>query len=145
MLHYTSCGLRNAWIANGYHVRRTAYGKAVAIEDVDGLHQVIAKRLIATKPRLSGAELRFLRLELGMSQAVLASILGNDAQTISLWERAGRVPKWADRFVRALYREKAEGNAQIIALVDRLKKLNGSGGKRMVFAKTKRGWGQLAA
>jgi DNA-binding transcriptional regulator YiaG len=145
MYHYTESGLRSVWLANGYEERRTRYGKAVAIRDIEGLHRVICRRLIATRPRLSGAEFRFIRKELDLSQAGLARILGNDPQSIALWERKGRVPMWADRFVRALYREHAEGNAQIRALVRRLSRLEEAGSERITFERTGRGWKAQAA
>jgi hypothetical protein len=44
--HYTACGLDNVWLANGYKVKATRHGEAVAVNDVDGLHQLIANTLI---------------------------------------------------------------------------------------------------
>lgn len=31
MYHYTQCGLDNVWLENGYKVKKTAYGQAVAV------------------------------------------------------------------------------------------------------------------
>lgn len=64
--------------------------------------------------------MRYLRQELDLSQRRLAELLGVEEQTVSLWERRGRMSKLADRFVRALYREHAEGNASIRDIVERL-------------------------
>jgi len=141
MFHYTSNGLRNIWLANGYRVQRTAYGRAVSIEDVEGLHQAIAKRLVTVKPRLTGAEFRFLRKELELSQAKLAALFGNDAQTVALWEKTGRIPRWADRMIRLVHQEYTEGNAKIRALVDRLNTLDkAESRKKWLFEDTRRGW-----
>lgn len=141
MFHYTSSGLRNIWLANGYRIRQTAYGRAVSIEDVEGLHKAIAKRLITVKPRLSGTEFRFLRKELNLSQAKLAELFGNDPQTVALWEKTGRIPRWADRMIRLVYQEYTEGNAQIRALVDRLNSLDRTEGRgRWLFEDTRKGW-----
>jgi DNA-binding transcriptional regulator YiaG len=145
MYHYTESGLRNIWLVNGVEERDTPYGKAVAIRDVKGLHHEICRRLIAYKPHLSGAEFRFIRKELDLSQAGLAEILGNDAQSIALWERKGRVPVWADRFIRALYREHADGNAKIVELVDRLKQIDEAEHERVTFERTGKGWKAKAA
>lgn len=145
MLHYTSCGLQNVWLLNGYKREKTSYGPAVAIEDSDGLHRAIALLLVNRKPRLSGAEFRFLRKELDMSQSRLAHVLGNDAQSVALWEKRGRVPKWADRFLRALYREHAQGNAKIIEMVDRLNDMDRSELQKMRFEETSKGWQSKAA
>ena len=120
MLHYTDCGLRNIWLKNGYRHRKTPYGPGTAIEDLPGLHRAIGLWIVRSRPRLTGAELRFLRKELDISQKRLAEILGVEEQTVSLWERRGKMPKMADRFARALYREHAEGNAKIQDIVERL-------------------------
>lgn len=145
MFHYAESGLRDVWLANGYEKRATPYGKAVAIRDIEGLHRVICRRLIASRPRLTGAEFRFLRKELDLSQAGLARLLGNDAQSVAQWERKGKVPMWADRFLRALYREDAEGNVRIRALVERLNQLDQVEHERMTFERTGRGWKAKAA
>jgi putative transcriptional regulator len=145
MFHYTSCGLQNVWLANGYRRRRTPHGEAVAIENVEGLHKAIAGLLVSRKPRLSGAEFRYLRKELGLSQAKLAHVLGNDAQSVALWEKRGRVPKWADRFLRAVWREVTEGNAHIMAMVERLNDLDETEHKRLTFEETPKGWQEKAA
>jgi len=39
---------------------------------------------------------------------------------VALWEKKGSQPKIADRFIRSLYREKAEGNAHIVELIEHL-------------------------
>ena len=120
MYHYRECGLRNVWLVNGYDEQDTSYGPGIAIHDVEGLHRVIARSVIRKGGKLSGAELRFLRREMGLSQSKLATMLGNDAQTVALWEKRGSQPKLADRFMRALYREKDEGNAHIQEMIERL-------------------------
>jgi DNA-binding transcriptional regulator YiaG len=120
MYHYRECGLRNVWLANGYEVRETPYGKGISINDIPGLHRAIGRSLICKGGKLTGTELRFLRTELGLSQAKLAEALGNEAQTVALWEKKGSQPRMADRFVRALYREQMEGNAHIMQMLERL-------------------------
>jgi DNA-binding transcriptional regulator YiaG len=140
MFHYTSCGLRNVWLRNGYRTKRTSYGKAVAIEDIEGLHRAIARYVIAFNRHLSGAEFRYLRKELGLSQASLAELLGNEEQTVALWERRGRVPVTADRVLRALYREHADGNAKLWEMIERLNELEATRLTRVTFEETNRGW-----
>ena len=146
MYHYTSCGLHNIWLANGYNTRNTPYGKAVSIDNLTGLHQLIGMELVEYKPRLSGGEFRFLRKELDFSQARLASILGSTSQSIAGWEKSGCVPKWADRFIRALYRECANGNAHIIELVEKLNDADRKHiGRKWTFEDTDTGWRTKAA
>lgn len=140
MLHYTGCGLRNIYLKSGYRKRKTPYGDGVSVDDVEGLHRAIALRLVADKPRLSGGELRFLRKELELTQAQLAALLGNDAQSVALWEKTGRIPKWADLMIRALYREVVEGKAGIVELAERLNKKIAAEPSKMTFSGTKNGW-----
>ncbi|NCP15043.1 MAG: transcriptional regulator [Sphingomonadales bacterium] len=120
MYHYRECGLRNVWLANGFDKHDTPYGKGIAIHDVEGLHRAIAHGIVSKGGKLTGTELRFLRQEMGLSQAKLATMLGNEAQTVALWEKRGGQPKMADRFIRAIYRELNEGNAQIREMIERL-------------------------
>jgi DNA-binding transcriptional regulator YiaG len=146
MYHYTECGLRNVWLVNGYRIHDTSYGKGVSVENMDQLHRVIAMLLITRKPALTGAEFRFLRKELGLSQAKLASLIGNNAQSVALWEKRGRIPKWADRFIRAIYREYAEGNARIVETIEQLNDLDRAEKQpKLFFEETDHDWQPKAA
>ena len=147
MLRYTGCGLRNVWLQNGYTEKQTPHGKAVAIQDVDGLHRVLAL-VITRKPRMSGAEFRFLRKELDLSQAALAQMFGYDAQTIALWEKNKvRVPRLADRMLRLIYREHTEGNVKIREMIDRVNDTDRRDHetRKLVFVDTEKGWKAKAA
>jgi DNA-binding transcriptional regulator YiaG len=120
MYKYTESGLRGIRLANGYRVERTPYGNAVSIQDVDGLHQAIGRRLARKPKRLSSTEFRFLRKELGWSQQMLAEFLGTSEQTLSLWERGSRIPLAAERLLRLVYLEHVNGN---VAVQDSVKQL----------------------
>jgi putative transcriptional regulator len=145
MYHYRECGLRNVWLANGYEAHETPYGEGVSIHDLEGLHRAIARGLIAKAGKLTGAEFRFLRQELGLSQAKLATMIGNEAQTVALWEKRGGPPKLADRFIRAIYREQDEGNAHIREMIDRLIDADiDDDSERLTLTQDEDGW-QLAA
>lgn len=147
MLRYTGCGLRNVWLQNGYKEKQTPYGKAIAIEDVEGLHRAVAK-MLSRKSRLNGAEFRFLRKELDLSQVALARMFGYDAQTIALWEKGKvRVPRLADRMLRLICREHAEGNVKIREIIDRENNADRKTqeSKKLVFIDTARGWEAKAA
>jgi DNA-binding transcriptional regulator YiaG len=144
MYHYTEVGLQNVWLANGYHVKETKYGNAVSIEDADGLHLAIGRRL-ARKSHLTGAEFRFLRKELDLSQHRLADLLGTTEQTIALWERRGKIPKTADRMFRAIYLETVDGNIKLKEMIERAADLDRQEEEKMVFQDTDAGWFQKAA
>ena len=120
MYHYTECGLPNVWLANGYTLHDTPYGRGVSVNDVEGLHRRIGQALLRQR-RLTGAQIRFLRKELGRPQKGLAEIVGTSEQTVSLWERdRGQIPAAADRVLRLFYAEHVEGNVQVRKLVERL-------------------------
>ena len=147
MLKYKESGLRNVWLQNGYTVKKTPYGKAVAIQDVEGLNRLLA-RMVAQRPRMTGAEFRFLRKELDLSQAALARMFGCDAQTIALWEKNKvRLPRLADRMLRLIYREHAEGNVKIREIIERendMDRKDHDAGK-IVMVETDKGWRAKAA
>lgn len=118
--HYTECGLPNVWLENGFVVRETPYGKAVAVHDVEGLHLALAKSICSKKGVLTGAELRFLRGILGLSQAGLGKLLDRTEQSVSLWERKNSVPRVANMHVRTLALAKVDGDTTVRQLLERV-------------------------
>ena len=121
MYRYTESGLANAWLANGYKVKHTGYGDAVAIDDIDGLHLAIAQNLIEKKGSLTGKEFRFLRTLMGMSQIGIAGMLGVQEQSVSLWEQTGKVPKAQDALHRLIANERlVKGNVGITEVIERI-------------------------
>ncbi|WP_052367478.1 helix-turn-helix domain-containing protein [Algiphilus aromaticivorans] len=124
MYHYTECGLTNVWLANGYELRATKHGEAVAIHDVQGLHKAIADYLVENSDHMSGKEFRFLRRQLGMSQRAVAGIFECDEQTIALWEKKDEVQRQPDLLIRALYKSSLHKDSDFAKLVERLKELD---------------------
>ncbi len=121
MFHYTSCGLRNIWLRNGFVRKDTPYGEGVSIHNLDGLHRVIGLYLVDYKSRLSSTEVRFLRVELEMSQKHLAQVLGVSEITLRGWEKyRTKITKPADRLLRVLYREHVSGDGSVRDLVEQL-------------------------
>lgn len=116
---YTACGLDNVWLANGYKVKATRHGDAVAVNDVDGLHKLIAQTLIEKKGRLTGKEFRFLRTQLGVSQEALGAMLDFSENAVSLWERKDGVPSACDQWLRMSVLAKLEGNAKLADAIAR--------------------------
>ena len=86
--HYVESGLDNVYLTNGFTVHKTAYGEGVSIQDTEGLHKAIGQWLISVPKPLTGAELRFLRIEMDIIQKNLAAILGTTEQTLRLWEKS---------------------------------------------------------
>ena len=143
MYHYTESGLQNVWLANGFKIRKCEDGDAVAFVDAYGLHQAIGRH-IAAKGYMTGKEFRFLRKELDLSQNRFATWIGMTEDMVSKWERLGRVPKSACRFMQAIYLEKVDGNVRITEMVERLANLDREQSERLVFEDTQTGWREAA-
>jgi DNA-binding transcriptional regulator YiaG len=112
--HYTACGLDNVWLANGYRVKATRHGDAVSVHDVDGLHELLAQKLIEKPGRLSGKEFRFLRTQLGLSQEALGALLDFSENAVSLWERKDTVPAACDHWLRMSVLAKLAGQTKLV-------------------------------
>jgi putative zinc finger/helix-turn-helix YgiT family protein len=75
----------------------------VMLPNLEGLHQAIARAVIAKKERLAPAEVRFLRKVLGWSGADFAEYMGTSAETVSRWETgATPIGPQADRLLRVM-------------------------------------------
>lgn len=140
MFHYTMSGLDNVWLANGYTIKKTKYGEAVSIHGADQLNEVIACDLVKKKSRLTGKEFRFLRTALKMSQGGMAQVLGVTEQSVSLWERTGKVPKTADSMTRLVYLAKHHGDMSISKAIDRINTVERICHQRFVLTEGKSGW-----
>ncbi|MFT3777134.1 MAG: transcriptional regulator [Ottowia sp.] len=141
MYHYTESGLDNVWLENGYTIHRTPYGKGVSIEDTDGLHLVIAQSIIKKPGRITGKELRFLRTLLGLSQQSLAQrVLLTTEQSVSLWERTGRVPAQADALLRIVAFEKFKGNGKVTEILDRINTVDRLCNQKLVATERRGKW-----
>lgn len=140
--HYTDSGLDNVFLENGFQTLETPQGTAVSIEDVDGLHLAIGRALIAAPIRLTGAELRFLRLEMDLSQRTLASLLGSTEQNERRYEKARTqpIPGPVDHLLRAIYSEYIGGDGSVRRMVDRLAELDQQPRTEVRFRETERGW-----
>ncbi|MBR0847100.1 helix-turn-helix transcriptional regulator [Bradyrhizobium diazoefficiens] len=85
---YTESGLDNVLIEGMAVLVDDGGEKSVTIPNINGLHKVIALGIVRRKTSMSGKELRFLRTEMGMTQAKLAEVVHREPLTISRWERS---------------------------------------------------------
>jgi DNA-binding transcriptional regulator YiaG len=138
MYHYTDGGLRNVWLANGYERVETPYGKALTIQDLPGLTRAICKALIRKNSKLTGAEFRYLRQAMLMSQASLGRTLGRTDQAIAGWEKNSKVPKFADQMLRVVYAAHADGNEQVKNIIHAMNDVERT--INFVMTETKMGW-----
>ena len=140
MYKFEDADLRNVWLANGYTKKKTRYGEAVAIENVAGLTRAICFALVKKPGRLSGAEFRYLRLNMDLSQSSLAKLFGNTEHAVAIWEKKGSVPLWADKHLRLLWKAQNDGNEPIKRAIDRLKVVERLIDSKIVLEETARGW-----
>ena len=84
---YTDSGLDNVTIRGVRFPMDDAGEECVIIRNINGLHRAIAHGIVTRRSSMNGKELRFLRTELGMTQAQLADMLHREALAVSRWER----------------------------------------------------------
>lgn len=85
--HYTECGLENVIIEGMMMTEDHAGEETITVPAIGLLHQVIAEGIVTLPSKMSGTELRFLRSEMGFTQAKLAEVLKVTLLTVSRWER----------------------------------------------------------
>lgn len=85
--HYLASGLDNIFLLNGVTEKETDYGPMVHIENINGLHHAIGLRIIEKSEPMTGAEFRFLRKQMQVSQADLAKYLDVADQTVANYEK----------------------------------------------------------
>ena len=124
MYHYTECGLSNVQLANGYHIEEVDGEAFYSVENVYELHKVIAKNIVDQTSPLIGEQIRFLRIELNMSQKALGQLLGTAEQTIARWEKQQSVcPKATDAALRAIYLESINEDSQVKLMLEMILEL----------------------
>lgn len=147
MYHFTESGLDNVWLENGYTEHETAYGPGVSFKDIDGLHKAIARTLIDKPGRLTGKEFRYLRGYLEMSQTIMGKALGVTEQSVSLWERTGKVPQASDALLRFLVAGKLDPNTPVGSIIERVNAQERQSRQLRLVASSKprKGWVMAAA
>ena len=83
---YTESGLPNVWIRCA-RVKDDAGEDAIIIPNINLQHKEIAKKIVTSAHALTGPELRFLRTEMGMTQAQLGERVQQKCLTIACWEK----------------------------------------------------------
>ena len=150
LFQYTQCGLDDVWLANGYRIVETEYGRGVAIENADELHQVIARAIIDNVRPIRGQDARFLRVTLELSQTDLGKLLGVDRATVIRWEKARQkaLSLMADIAIRETYAARVDGRGLIANVIKELQQADEvKHGKeyRSVFETKNSGWRESIA
>ena len=124
--HYVESGLDNVHLKNGYHiVDDLEYGELTTLVNAKGLHEAIGCELAQSNAALTGAEFRFLRVELKLSQKDLGSLLDVDPQTIARWEKGQNPIQRASEIVlRDYYQQTVFGKGNVKKLIEILSQLD---------------------
>lgn len=85
--NYTACGLDNVIIGNMPYILDDDGHPLVQIPMINLLHAYIMLALVVKDCGILACELKFVRTEMGLTQAQLAERIRKDAQTIGRWER----------------------------------------------------------
>lgn len=111
---YTESGLDNVIIEGVSFVTDDAGDEMITIPSIGELHRVIALGIVMLPSKICGKELRFLRTEMGLTQAALAETLRVSMLTVSRWEREENpITDSAEMLIRLLANEKLQLEAEI--------------------------------
>lgn len=143
--HYVECGLDNVWIEGGFDEVDSPYGKGIAIHDMDGLHECIARCLVEKPAPLTGREFRFLRNELDMSQSTVGLLCGREERMVRNWEtRDEPVDEPANTLVRFIYAQHIKPSANYVGFAKKIREIQALDKKlhevKLRIRSTKDGW-----
>lgn len=140
MYHFTDGGLRHVWLKNGYTAHTTPYGNGVSFQDLDQLVIAICHALCRKPGKLTGAEFRYIRNAMPISQKKLGQLFGYTEQAVAKWEKSGKVPKAIDLTMRLLFNEQHAGNTAVTDLVGKLHALDRACDAKLVLQKGPSEW-----
>lgn len=120
-LHYTACGLDTIYLASGYQKREVGGEVYVSVRDVEELHKAIALALVTGRKVLSGAEVRFLRKYLDLTQRGLGELMGISDQSVARYEKGAPLDGPGDGLLRALVMETADGKMRLRQELERIR------------------------
>ena len=121
--HYTECGLQNVFIEGLKPCIDDDGDEVFTIPAINELHRVIAHGIVSHEHGMSGDELRFLRTEMGYTQAELALLVHYDKQSIGRWERGEfDIESAAEAIIRRLAIEKL--SLKISSGIDELSRMS---------------------
>ena len=85
--HYTESGMDNVYIELDPVIEDEAGERTIVIPGINELHRAIANAIVDSEGLMDGKEIRFLRTEMGLTQAELAKLLHRNSQAVARWEK----------------------------------------------------------
>ncbi|RZJ46499.1 MAG: helix-turn-helix domain-containing protein [Brevundimonas sp.] len=106
---YEECGLDNVILVGLPCCEDDDGDLVIHVPNINVLHRSLAGAIAHKGTSINAQELRFLRTELGMSQAELAELVNRDGQTIGRWERGEKpIDRSAETLIRILVLQHVE-------------------------------------
>lgn len=116
---YEECGLDNVILVDLETCEDDDGALVVTIQHVNVLHRAIMKAIATKQSAISGRELKFIRTELGLTQAEFAARINKDAQTVARWEKGKHaVDPTADTVIRVLALEHIGEGSELPSIKD---------------------------
>lgn len=114
---YRACGLDEIYLLNGYGLEDHDGEQHMSVSRMEELHQAIGRHLVTHRKGLAPKEIRFLRNTMNLTQAELASKLGNNAQSVARWEKGEcEVPGASEKLLRVVFLASLLSDAEMSAL-----------------------------
>lgn len=122
MHHYIESGLPNIYLKSGYHLSEEDGEQFVSFEKLDSLHYWIAHYICTKDSRMSAEQVKFVRIEMDMSQSKFGELTFNDRQTVARWEK-GQVPitPLPDLMIKAILFESLAEEKSVFSFFNLLK------------------------
>lgn len=100
---YDECGLDNVILVNLECCQDDEGEVVVTVPNINVLHRSLLKAVAEKNTGITPQELRFMRTEIGFTQAEMAAVVNRDAQSIGRWERGEKpIDPSAETIIRIL-------------------------------------------
>lgn len=85
--HMTGVGLSNVYLRNGFTFEDSDGDETISYANLTGLYFEISRAIASNPFTMRSEEFRFMRKQLGMSQADIASLFDKSDQAVAKWEK----------------------------------------------------------
>lgn len=100
---YDECGLDNVILVGLPCCEDDDGDLVIHVPNINVLHRSLVSAIAQKGTAISAQELRFLRTEMGLTQAELAEVVDRDGQSIGRWERGEKpIDRSAETLIRIL-------------------------------------------
>ena len=119
MYHYTESCLSHVYLVNGFNIEVIDGEEYTSIDNMNGLHNIIAQAIVDSSSPLTNEQFKFLRVELNLSQRSLAISFGVDEQTIARYEKnKTKIPRTTDASLRSIYMESLDKKNLLVTFLN---------------------------